>query len=77
MKVGLSATIQIVMAILVMFAMLLILISMVVIRFSIASYIEEDIKNLGSMEAIGFTSSMIQKSFIAQFVLITTIGFLA
>lgn len=75
MKVGVSATVEIIMAMLVVFAILLIVISMVVIRFSIASYIEEDIKNLGSMEAVGFTSGMIQKALIAQFALIATIGF--
>lgn len=75
MKIGVSATVEIIMAMLVVFAILLIVISMVVIRFSIATYIEEDIKNLGSMEAVGFTSRMIQGALIAQFVLITTIGF--
>lgn len=75
MKVATTATVAILMAILVIFAVLIIIISMVVIRFSIVNYIEEDIKNLGSMEAIGFTSRMIQSGLIAQFLFVTMVGF--
>ena len=76
MKVGVKATISIVMAILVIFAILITCVAMVIIRFTISSYIEEDIKNLGSMEAIGFTCGMLQRSLIFQFWIISFIGFI-
>lgn len=76
MKVGVKATISIIMAILVTFAILIVCISLIIIRFSIASYIEEDIKNIGSMQAIGFTNKMLQHSLVLQFTLITSVGVL-
>lgn len=75
MKFGTSATISIIMSILVVFASLIILISMIVIHFSVTTYIEEDIKNLGSMEAIGFTCRMIRGSLMVQFLTITVVGY--
>ena len=76
MKIGTTMTINIIMMVLVFFAALVILISMVVIRFTVITHIEEDIKNIGSMEAIGFTNRMIQHSLILEFLVITVIGFL-
>jgi putative ABC transport system permease protein len=76
MKIGTTMTINIIMMILVFFAALVIIISMVVIRYTVISHIEEDIKNIGSMEAIGFTSRMIQNSLIIEFLVITILGFL-
>jgi putative ABC transport system permease protein len=76
MKVGTTVTINIIMMILVFFAALVIIISMVVIRFTVITHIEEDIKNIGSMEAVGFTNRMIQNSLILEFLVITVLGFL-
>ncbi len=76
MKIGTTVTINIIMMILVFFAALVIIISMVVIRFTVITHIEEDIKNIGSMEAVGFTNRMIQNSLILEFLVITVIGFL-
>ena len=76
MKTGTTLTINILMMILIIFAALIIIISMVVIRYTIITHIEEDIKNIGSMEAIGFTSKMIQNSLIIEFLVITILGFL-
>lgn len=76
MKVGTTVTINIIMMILVFFAALVIIISMVVIRFTVITHIEEDIKNIGSMEAVGFTNRMIQNSLIVEFMTITGLGFL-
>jgi putative ABC transport system permease protein len=76
MKIGTTMTINIIMMILVFFAALVIIISMVVIRFTVITHIEEDIKNIGSMEAVGFTNRMIQNSLILEFLVITILGFL-
>jgi len=75
MKYGTSATINIIMSILVVFALLIVFIAMIVIHFSVSSYIERDIKNLGSMEAIGFTCKMIRQALVMQFFAITVTGF--
>jgi putative ABC transport system permease protein len=76
MKIGTTVTINIIMMVLVFFAALVIIISMVVIRFTVITHIEEDIKNIGSMEAVGFTNRMIQTSLIIEFMTITLLGFL-
>ena len=76
MKFGVSATINIIMAIFLVFSGLIIVISIIVIRFSITTYIEEDIKNLGSLEAIGFTSRMIRNALIVQYLFIAAIGYI-
>lgn len=76
MKIGTTVTINIIMMILVFFAALVIIISMVVIRYTVITHIEEDIKNIGSMEAIGFTNRMIQNSLILEFLVITILGYL-
>ncbi|MBP1754728.1 MAG: hypothetical protein H6Q59_1126, partial [Firmicutes bacterium] len=70
------ATINILMMVLVFFAALIIIISMVVIRFTVITHIEEDIKNIGSMEAVGFTHRMIQNSLILEFLTISCFGYL-
>ncbi len=75
MKIGTTMTINIIMMILVFFAALVIIISMVVIRFTVITHIEEDLKNIGSMEAIGFTNRTIQNSLILEFLMITIVGF--
>ncbi len=76
MKIGTAVTINIIMMILVFFAALVIIISMVVIRFTVITHIEEDIKNIGSMEAVGFTNRMIRGSLIVEFMTITGLGYL-
>lgn len=76
MKTGTTMTIIIIMMMLIFFAALVIIISMVVIRFNVITHIEEDIKNIGSMKAIGFTNRMIQNALILEFLVITTLGFL-
>lgn len=74
MKVGTTATINIVTVILIIFSLLMLFISLIVIRFTIITHIEEDAKNIGSMEAAGFTSRMIRKALVLQFVLLASIG---
>lgn len=75
MKTGTTLTISIIMMVLIFFSALIIIISMVVIRYTVITHIEEDIKNIGSMEAVGFTGKMIQLSLVIEFLLITVIGY--
>lgn len=76
MKVGTKFMINIIMMILIFFAALVLIISMVVIRYTVITHIEEDIKNIGSMEAAGFTNAMIRSALILQFLFIAIIGYL-
>lgn len=75
MKLGTSITIMIVTIILIVFSMLMLMIALIVIRFTIINHIEEDVKNIGAMEAAGFTSTMIRKSLILQFIWLGVVGF--
>lgn len=75
MKTSSIITATILMMILVTFAILIIVIAMVIIRFTIVSHIEQDMKNIGSMEAIGFTGSMIQRSLLGQYLFIMMVGY--
>lgn len=77
MKNGTTVMIKIIAMLLIAFAFLIIFISLVVIRFTIINDIEEDIKNIGSMEAAGFTSKMIRTALVFQFFLLSVIGFTA
>lgn len=76
MKIGATATISIIVVIVVIFALLLLAISLIVIRFTIITHIEEDAKNIGAMEAAGFTSGMIRRALILQFIMLTVMGFI-
>lgn len=61
-------------SIMISFALIIVLISMVVIRFRIINMIEEDMKNVGVLKALGYTSRQIVISFVLQFALIGSIG---
>ena len=56
------------------FAIILLVISMIVIRFRIINSIEESMVNIGALKAIGYKSSQIILSIMLQFVSITFIG---
>lgn len=61
-------------SIMISFALIIVLISMVVIRFRIINMIEEDMKNVGVQKALGYTSGQIVISFVLQFAVIGGIG---
>lgn len=76
-KVGTTTMIKIIAMVLVAFAVLIIVISLFVIRFSIITHIEEGIKNIGSMQAAGYTSKMIRTALMNQFLVLTLVGYIA
>lgn len=61
-------------SIMISFALIIVLISMAVIRFRIINMIEEDMKNVGVLKALGYTSGQIVISFVLQFAVIGGIG---
>ncbi|GKV56166.1 ABC transporter permease [Sporosarcina sp. NCCP-2222] len=64
-------TVNIIATILIAFAAIIVLISLIVIRFRVSISIEDGMTNIGVLKAIGYTSKQILSSMILQFVLIT------
>ncbi|MDO5291901.1 MAG: ABC transporter permease [bacterium] len=75
-KQGNSIFVNILMAIIMAFAVVLIVISLVIIRFSIHVEIERNMENIGSLQAIGYTTTQIRRAIILQFLFIGIIGIL-
>lgn len=71
MKVGVSIFFIIIMVILIVFSVIIILIALTVIRFAVTTYIEGNIQNIGSMEALGYTGRELVLGTVLQFALIT------
>ncbi len=65
-----TLTINIVATILVAFAAIIVLVSLIVIKFRVSNSIEDGMANIGTLKAIGYTSGQILSSIILQFVLI-------
>ncbi len=66
-----TLTINIVAMILVAFATVIVLVSLIVIKFRVTNSIDDGIINIGVLKAIGYTSRQILASVIMQFMLIT------
>jgi putative ABC transport system permease protein len=66
-----SVTINIVAMILVAFAMVIVLVSLIVIKFRVTNSIDDGIVHIGILKAIGYTSKQILASIALQFMLIT------
>lgn len=56
------------------FAFIVALVLLLVIRFRIANSIEEDMQNIGALEAVGYTSRQIRSAFLLQFLITTFLG---
>lgn len=65
-----TMTIHIVAMILVAFAAVIVIVSLIVIKFRVANSIEDGIVNIGVLKAVGYTSSQIISSIIVQFMLV-------
>lgn len=76
-KTGVSIFLIIIMTVLIAIAVIIILIALTVIRFAIETYIEGNMKNIGSMEALGYTGKELIFSTMLQFVTIAAAGFTA
>lgn len=67
-------TVTLFMGILTIFAVLLIFVVLIIIRFNIGNSIEENIKNIGIMEACGYTSKQMIHAVIAEFSILGIAG---
>lgn len=77
MKVGATMFPNIIMGILLGLAGVLLVIAIVVIRFQIVTYIQQNYKNIGVMEATGYTTKDMILVFVGMFTVITVTGVLA
>lgn len=77
MKSGTAMFVNILMGILLIFAILIIVIAMLVIRFSIYMSIENNLPNIGITEALGYTSGQMQIASVMEYMLISGAGILA
>ena len=65
-----TLTINIVATILVAFAAIIVLVSLIVIKFRVSNNIEDGMANIGVLKSIGYTSGQILSSIILQYILI-------
>lgn len=61
-------------AMMVAFAVIIAIVCLAVVKFQIGNSIEEDIKKIGSLKAIGYTSRQIISSVVLQFLIIAFFG---
>lgn len=76
LKIGTSVFILIIMSVLVAFSGVILLISMIVIRFSIKSQIENNMKNIGTMEAAGYTPKQLIRAVQMEYSIVAVAGVL-
>lgn len=58
-------------SLLIAFAIIVIAVALIVVRFRVSNSIEDDMPNIGSLKAVGYTSSQILLSIIVQFLVIS------
>lgn len=61
-------------SIIVGFSVLLLLIALVVVNFRIKNSVEEEIRNIGALKALGYTSSQLIGTFLMQFTVLSLAG---
>lgn len=69
-----SLTINVVSMILIAFSGIIVLVSLIVIQFRIKNSINDSMKNIAVLKAIGYTSNQIISSIIVQFMIVALIG---
>ncbi|AYF40484.1 hypothetical protein CN246_01710 [Ethanoligenens harbinense] len=76
-KLAVSMPVMIGAALEISFAFVVALIVLLVVRFRIVGSIEEDIRNIGALEAVGYTGRQIRAAFLLQFLLTGLAGGIA
>lgn len=74
MRTGAGMMMNILMSILAVFSVLIVLIAIVVMRFSVVSNMEENMSNIGILEALGYTSRQLAHATILEYIVITVVG---
>lgn len=73
-KVALTMTANIGSTIIVAFSFIILIVCLIVIKFRISNSIDEDMKNMGVLKAVGYVSHQIILAVILQFTAVTVIG---
>lgn len=74
LKVGASVFVLIITSVLIAFSGIILIVSMIVIRFSATNHIENNIKNIGAMEAIGYTPRQLLFAILLEYGITASIG---
>lgn len=74
MKGGDAMMSNISMGIIMIFGVLLIFITMIIIRFSVRNFIQDNMKNIGILQAAGYTSGELKKAGVLEMLCITCLG---
>lgn len=74
LKTGTSVFIMIIMSVLIAFSGIILVVSLIVIRFSTSTHIENNIKNIGTMEACGYTPKQLLYSILLEYTIIGGVG---
>ena len=75
-KGGVTMFPTIVAMVLILVSAIIVIVALIIARFTIINNIEEDIKTLGALKSIGFTSGQIKWSMVLQFLIISVTGVL-
>lgn len=59
------------------FAFIVALVALLVMRFRIVNSIEQDMRNIGALEAVGYTSRQVRAGYSLQFLIISLVGSVA
>ena len=74
MKMGTMIFTNIMMGIISIFSIIVVIISMIVIRFSIKTSIESNMQNIGVLEALGYTSKQLKIATVLEYLIVSVIG---
>lgn len=77
MKGGVAIVSKISMAIILVFSLLLILVSLIIIHFSIRNYIERNLQNIGILQAAGYTAGQLTVTVLMEMGTITAFAVIA
>lgn len=75
LKMGSSIFLTIVFSILLAFSLIILVVSLIVIRFSSTTQMENNIKNIGTMQACGYTSNQLLFAILVEYIIIACIGY--
>ena len=73
-KTGYTGIINILAAFMAAFSIIIIIICFIMIIFTINNNIDRDIKNIGTLRAVGFTNSQVRRAMIVEYSLVAMIG---
>lgn len=77
MKIGDSVMPNISMGIILVFSILLVLVALIIIRFTIRNFLEMNLKNVGVLEASGYTVKQLKLASILEMDMVAAVGILA